>query len=379
MVNCIVNSSFTMIRLATPNDLETIMTLFDHSRSIMRSNGNHTQWVNGYPSRCIIMDDMTQRNCYVVEREGNIVGTFAFIVGRDSTYSHIEGGSWIDDSTPYGTIHRLACAPEQHSIGRECIEWCGNQVASLRADTHADNSIMQHILQQQNFIYCGIIYVADGTPRKAYQKIIHSQVNPQLRAYIEQHILPRHDHFDEAHQRDHILTVIAHSMDLAKHYEVDYNMTYTIAAYHDTGIVEGRERHHIVSGEIMRTDPALREWFSSAQIETMAQAVEDHRASATRNPRSIYGMIVAEADRDIDCDKILLRTIQYTRSHFPDLDAEGSYQRTLSHLKEKYAEGGYLKLFLPQSPNATKLSELRTLIADESKLRKRITQLSQWA
>lgn len=187
--------------------------------------------------------------------------------------------------------------------------------------------------------------------------------------YIQSEILSRYDHFDKAHQRDHVDKVIEESLFLAQFYPVDKDMVYAIAAYHDTGLVAGRETHHLVSGRIIREDTALRQWFSEEQIETMAQAVEDHRASSDHEPRSIYGKIVAEADRDIEPLKIVRRTVQYGLSHYSELDKEGHWQRTLDHLHEKYAEGGYLKLFIPQSHNAEQLDQLRKLIKDEVKLR----------
>ena len=191
-----------------------------------------------------------------------------------------------------------------------------------------------------------------------------------LQAYIESAILPRYKDFDPAHRTDHALQVIAESLKLAKHYDVDERMVYTIAAYHDIGLCEGRERHHLVSGRMLRADERLHEWFTDEEIETMAQAVEDHRASLDHAPRSIYGRIVAEADRLIDPMTVLLRTVQYGLSHYPELDKEQHYQRYCEHLQEKYAEGGYLKLWIPESDNAARLAELRALIADEVRKRK---------
>lgn len=194
-------------------------------------------------------------------------------------------------------------------------------------------------------------------------------IQPQLKAYIEQEILPCYDHFDAAHQRDHAEEVIARSLALAEHYEVNENMVYAIAAYHDTGLCEGRDTHHLVSGRIIRDDKKLREWFSKAQIETMAQAAEDHRASSGHEPRSIYGKIVAEADRLITPEKVIRRTIQYGLDHYPKLDMEGQYRRFRAHLMEKYSDTGYLRLWLPESENAPRLEELRCIIRDENKMR----------
>ena len=199
-------------------------------------------------------------------------------------------------------------------------------------------------------------------------------IQPQLKSYIEQQILSRYDHFDAAHQRNHAEEVIARSMALAKHYDVDENMVYAIAAYHDTGLCEGRDNHHLVSGRIIREDQRLREWFTEDQIETMAQAAEDHRASSGHEPRSIYGKIVAEADRLISPEKVIRRTIQFGLDHYPELDKEGQYQRFKAHLLEKYSDTGYLRLWIPESDNAPRLEELRKIIRDEKKMRKAFEQ-----
>ena len=194
-------------------------------------------------------------------------------------------------------------------------------------------------------------------------------VNPNILAHVEQEILPRYDHFDAAHQRNHADEVIERSLALAKHYDVDENMVYAIAAYHDTGLCKGRDIHHLVSGRIIREDRMLREWFDEEQIETMAQAAEDHRASSGHEPRSIYGKIVAEADRLITPEKVIRRTIQFTQDHFPDYDKEQQYRRFREHLLEKYSDTGYLRLWIPESDNAVRLEELRKILKDENKMR----------
>jgi len=199
-------------------------------------------------------------------------------------------------------------------------------------------------------------------------------IQPQLKSYIEQEILPRYLDFDAAHQRNHADEVIERSLALAEHYEVDTNMVYAIAAYHDTGLREGRDTHHLVSGRIIREDQKLREWFTEDQIETMAQAAEDHRASSGHEPRSIYGKIVAEADRLITPEKVIRRTIQFGLDHNPELDKEGQYQRFRDHLLEKYSDTGYLKLWIPESDNAVRLETLRMIIRNEEKMREAFEQ-----
>lgn len=194
-------------------------------------------------------------------------------------------------------------------------------------------------------------------------------VNPQLKGYIEAEILPRYREFDPAHRLSHVQEVIRGSLELARHYDVDVDMVYTVAAYHDTGLCGGREEHHILSGKILREDAVLEHYFSPDRIEIMSQAVEDHRASSSHAPRSIYGRIVAEADRIIDGPTIVRRTIQYGLSHYPELDKEGHYLRFLEHMAEKYAEGGYLKLWIPQSPNSERLATFQQLLKDPAATR----------
>ena len=365
------------IRPAKESELTQIMQLIDHSRSIMRANGNFSQW-GGYPGADLIESDIAHGIGHAViepdpneGKDGRMVGYFALLRTPEPTYTYIEEGQWLDDTTPYGTIHRLACAAGVHGIAQCVFEWAERQCASVRVDTHLDNHIMLHIIQRHGYTRCGVVYMRDGSPREAFQKMMYPMVNSGLKGYVEAEILPRYDHFDTAHKRDHVERVMAQSMELASHYaELDKEMVYTIAAYHDTGVVEGRERHHLVSGRIMREDERLKEWFTAEQIETMAQAAEDHRASSTNEPRSLYGKIVAEADRDIEPTTIVRRTVQYGLSHYPELDREAQWERTLQHLDEKYAEGGYLKLYIPESRNARQLERLRQLIQKREEVRK---------
>ena len=196
-----------------------------------------------------------------------------------------------------------------------------------------------------------------------------------LTHYIETEIIPRHEHFDKAHNLAHVRTVIEESLALAKEYNVNESMAYTIAAYHDTGLCRDRATHHLISGEILKQDKMLCQWFSEEEIETMKEAVEDHRASTDHKPRSTYGKIVAEADRVIDPVITLRRTVQYGLKQKPEAEKEWHYQRFRQHLMEKYAPGGYLKLWFPKSKNAEKLKELQKIIADEAQLRSIFQQL----
>lgn len=205
-------------------------------------------------------------------------------------------------------------------------------------------------------------------------------INPEIKKYIYEEVVPRYREFDDAHKEDHALTVIAQAMHLLEGRDewvsshectdsfwltaVDENMLLAAAACHDLGLVNGRDNHHMDSGAIIRNDSRLAQWFTSEQIETIAQAAEDHRASGKGAPRSIYGMIVAEADRVIDGETIIRRTIQFGFKHYPDLDREGHIARAIAHLREKYGRGGYLRLWIPWSENAVRLNALQDIIAD---------------
>lgn len=194
-------------------------------------------------------------------------------------------------------------------------------------------------------------------------------VEASLAAFLEGTVIPRYAAFDKAHREDHARSVVERALALADHYPVDRSVIYAAAACHDLGLAVDRKTHHLESGRIIREMPQLRQWFSPGEVETIAQAAEDHRASSDHAPRSLYGRIVAEADRLIVPEQIIRRTVQYGLAHYPELPREGHWQRTLDHLHEKYAEGGYLQLWIPESPNAARLEQLRAIIRDERTLR----------
>ena len=195
--------------------------------------------------------------------------------------------------------------------------------------------------------------------------------NPSLDLveFIETQILPQYAAFDKAHNMEHVTRVIRRSLELARKTGVDINMAYTIAAYHDLGLTGPRAIHHLTSGKILMADARLKRWFSADQLKMMKEAVEDHRASASRTPRSIYGKVVAEADRDIEPETVIRRTIQYGLANYPQLDHEGHWKRFMQHMDEKYSVNGYIRLWIQGSETERKLNELRQLIAEPAKMR----------
>jgi uncharacterized protein len=194
-------------------------------------------------------------------------------------------------------------------------------------------------------------------------------------AFIERDILPRYAAFDVAHNMEHVTRVIRSSVSLAQKLGADENMAYVIAAYHDLGLEGPRAIHHITSGKILKADQRLKKWFSDMQIEIMKEAVEDHRASASRAPRSIYGKIVAEADRDLNPTSVFQRTIQYGRSHYPEKTKEEHWNRFCEHMREKYSDAGYIKLWIEGSQNEKDLTTLRNIINNRKLLRETFEKL----
>lgn len=187
--------------------------------------------------------------------------------------------------------------------------------------------------------------------------------------FIETQILPQYVAFDKAHNLQHVTRVIRRALDLVTRTGADVNMVYTIAAYHDIGMSGPRAIHHITGGKILAQDARLKRWFSPEQIKIMKEAVEDHRASASHAPRSLYGKIIAEADRDIVPEVVFRRTVQFGLANYPELDKEHQWLRFRQHMDEKYSTNGYIKLWIPGSPNEKKLKELRSVIASPKLLR----------
>lgn len=194
------------------------------------------------------------------------------------------------------------------------------------------------------------------------------EINPEILSYVKQNIIPIYTSFDKAHNLEHVNKVIDNSISIAHSYSVDINKVYCIAAYHDVGLSKGREYHEKSSAVFLMSDLKLKEWFSEEELNIMSEAIEDHRASNDYEPRSIYGMIVSEADRDIEYITILTRTIQYGLKNYPEYDFEQHFARTYEHMRNKYGEGGYLKLWLNTEINQRKLQILRDMIRSKEKL-----------
>ncbi len=170
-----------IIREAQPSDMADIMTVMDAAKGIMRQSGNIHQWGEGYPSEAVITADMEKNGAFVVEEDdgeyqssGKVVGYFAFLKSPEPTYDRIYEGKWLDDTLPYHVIHRIASYPDVHGIFSSIMDFCFSYDTNIRIDTHRDTKIMQHNIMKHGFTYCGIIYLASGDERLAYQKTMVS-------------------------------------------------------------------------------------------------------------------------------------------------------------------------------------------------------------
>lgn len=159
------------IRKASATDMPRIMDLIDMARVTMRANDNMLQWANGYPDEEAMLADISRGVCYLIEEDGCAVATFSMIPGPDPTYAVIYDGEWVDRDTPYVVVHRIASTPDSHGVMTAITEFCHSHINNIRIDTHCDNTIMQHCLLKLGYAYCGIILLANGDERLAYQKI----------------------------------------------------------------------------------------------------------------------------------------------------------------------------------------------------------------
>lgn len=158
------------IRKTKPEELDVLLKMYEHARSFMASHGNPSQWGNSYPSPQLISDDIAEGNSYVCLEHDKIIATFYYKEGPDATYMRIYEGNWLNEA-PYGVVHRITSDGSLKGAASFCLDWALKQCGNLRIDTHRDNIVMQHLLDKNEFKYCGIVYVEDGSERIAYQKI----------------------------------------------------------------------------------------------------------------------------------------------------------------------------------------------------------------
>ena len=160
-----------MFRGAVRGDLPQILKIYAHARAVMKASGNPTQWGDDFPPQELLEEDIDSNRLFLYVVNGQIEAVFAFILGADPTYQVIEDGAWLNDTLPYGTIHRIGSDGTHRGVLHECVNWAARRISHLRVDTHADNHVMQRCILREGFSYCGVIHVADGTPRVAFERI----------------------------------------------------------------------------------------------------------------------------------------------------------------------------------------------------------------
>lgn len=194
-------------------------------------------------------------------------------------------------------------------------------------------------------------------------------INNELKEYIEVNIFPEYSKNEEAHNIKHIKYVIDRSFELVRENKLDVNldMVYTIASYHDIGHHIDAKNHEKVSGEIMSKDKNLEKFFNKEELQIIKEAIEDHRSSSKTEPRTIYGKIISSADRNNTIEACLERSYFYGKKHNPDLTDEELYVRSYEVLTKKYGEGGYAKFYFKDNKYENFLKEIRKLLKDKDK------------
>ncbi len=187
-------------------------------------------------------------------------------------------------------------------------------------------------------------------------------IKPELKEYIEKNIIRKYNELDKAHNVAHISYVINKSMRLSEKYEANVDMVYTIAAYHDIGMLESRKNHEYLSGLYLYEDLNLHEWFSDEQLRVMKEAVEDHRASNRNEPRSIYGKILSQADRNLDLEMIIYRAVEFGKKNYPDFNFEQQFDRVFKYINNKY--GNFWK-----NGSYARMNQLREKISNKDTVR----------
>ena len=202
------------------------------------------------------------------------------------------------------------------------------------------------------------------------------KINPDLKVYIERNIIPQYKNFDQAHNESHVKEVISAALQLAQHYsQVSSDQVFTAAAYHDIGLRGSRDTHHLLSGKLIRQDLNLLKWFTKDEIEEIAKAAEDHRSSNGQEPRSLLGKIISEADRVIDCQRTLERTLSFGISNYPESTKEEQIQRAMDYITKKYGPYGRIKIWIPESPNKRNLEELQKLIRNRKEFYNKLSEI----
>lgn len=156
-----------LVRLALNSDLDVLLEIYERARLFMRQSGNLHQWTNGYPSKDLLLEDISKHQMYVVEDEDGIQASFVFYCGLDPCYNKIYDGKWLNDK-PYGVIHRIATRGLKRHMADVVLEYCFSKIDNIRIDTHEENIPMQNFLKKHGFEHVGTIFLKNGESRLAF-------------------------------------------------------------------------------------------------------------------------------------------------------------------------------------------------------------------
>lgn len=196
-----------------------------------------------------------------------------------------------------------------------------------------------------------------------------SFVDTKLKEYIEEFVFPQYNKNEKGHDIEHIEYVIRRSFELIKQneLEVDNNIAYVVAAYHDIGHHIDRKKHEIISAEIMSKDERLKQFFTEQELLIIKEAIEDHRASSEHEPRSIYGKIVSSADRNNTVEQCLERSYYFGKKLNPESTDRELYERAYEHINLKFGINGYAKFFLKDEEYDRFLEDIRNILQNKEK------------
>lgn len=194
------------------------------------------------------------------------------------------------------------------------------------------------------------------------------KISNALEEYIQNNIFPIYNKNDQGHNLEHIKYVINRSIKFADTIpDIDYNIVYTVAAYHDIGHHIDPKKHELISAEIMYTDDKLKEFFNDEERIIIKEAIEDHRASSNHEPRSIYGKIVSTADRNNTVEACLRRSYCYNKKLHPEFNDEQIFEDCHYHLNDKFGENGYAKFYFKDEEYEKFLTDIRDILANKDR------------
>lgn len=203
-------------------------------------------------------------------------------------------------------------------------------------------------------------------------------MNNALIEYIEKHVFPLYSRNEEGHGINHIKTVIRRSLELSKDLDVDEDIVYTVAAYHDLGHFVDRKTHEIISAQMFMEDEKVKEFFTEKERVIIKEAIEDHRASSDHEPRSIYGKIVSSADRTIEnVENSIRRAYSYGLKNYPEISYEERVERVYNHLKEKYGENGYAKNYIVDKEYEESIKKFREALSNKEEFINKVKEISK--